>query len=59
MTLYQFGSMKVKKSQITPIKKSDLKLLQEKDERGMSQNLTQQEIKKYVPEQLKRQIFSL
>lgn len=41
MTLYQFGSMKVKKSQITPIKKSDLKLLQEKDERGMSQNLTQ------------------
>lgn len=25
----------------------------------MSQNLTQQEIKKYVPEQLKRQIFSL
>ncbi|CAL6075003.1 BING4CGT_(NU131) domain-containing protein [Hexamita inflata] len=57
--MYKFGSMKLKQSNIVPIKKSDLKLLSQPDERGMSEDLPQSEIKKYVPEQLQRQIFNI
>ncbi|KAH0573255.1 BING4CGT (NU131) domain-containing protein [Spironucleus salmonicida] len=60
--MYQFGSLTVKKSSIQPISQKQLSSKNLEEQRGIfnSEKLyTQDEIKKVVPPQLQKQIFSL